>query len=84
MTTAQELIDISVREDRTATDYPATREDWDALYEDLLAESHEDCEPEQTSGAGFSGPDARGSVILWGVTEDCDIWRAELVNPPQS
>lgn len=80
---AQELIDLSIQTDSTATAYPATQEEFDELFGELLAECDDDCEPEYRSGAGYSGPDARGSVVLWGIAEERGPWKVELVNAPR-
>lgn len=39
MTTATNLIELSITENRTVTEYPATQEEYDALLDDLLSAS---------------------------------------------
>ena len=71
---AKDLIRMSVREDRTVTEYPDTREQETALLDDLMsADGYEDSA--DVSGSGYSGDEARGYTDLWG-----DTWRVHVVH----
>ena len=76
---AYNLIALSICENRTVTEYPDTREEWDAIHGDLLAECEDSVEE---SGAGHSEPEARGWTDYWG-RDDNGTWRVSLVNPPR-
>lgn len=72
---AAELIEMSIRENRTVAEYPNTREEAETLLLALGAECADDCPPrEHHSGAGYSGSDAAGYYPMWGTTEDGDDW----------
>lgn len=73
--TADELIALSRRENRTVTEYPETPEAARALLEDLSVEASDDCSVwEHVSGAGYSGSEAAGYYDVWG-----DDWRVHVV-----
>jgi hypothetical protein len=75
--TAAELIELSRREQRTVTEYPETREEYDALLDDLLASSEGDADTAEHSGAGCCGPEARGRTEVWSE----DGWRVDIIHP---
>lgn len=76
---AYELIALSIRENRTVTEYPETAEEFEALVADLSAECDDNTE---VYGRGFSGPENRGLVDFWGGADEGEPWRVEVVNPP--
>jgi hypothetical protein len=77
MTTA-DLIKLSIKENRTVTEYPATKEEYDSLLDGLLASSDGDVDTAEHSGAGYSGSESRGRTEVWSA----DGWRVDLVHPP--
>lgn len=79
--TAEQLIRLSAREHRTATEYPTNIDEYDAIVDALRVECDADCDPEEHSGAGYSGPEARGFVRYWGETESGHTWQVEVVRP---
>lgn len=74
---ATELIQLSLDEHRTVTEYPQTREEYDELLSDLLSSSDGDVDTAEHSGAGHSGPEARGWTEVWSE----DGWRVDIVIP---
>jgi hypothetical protein len=76
--TASELIQLSIDEDRTVTEYPETQEEYDSLLDDLLSSSNGDVDTAEQVGAGHSGSEARGWTEIWSE----DGWRVDLVHPP--
>lgn len=76
---AAELIDLSIRDGRTVTEYPDSRAEYDSLLDDLLAGSAGDVGTAEHSGSGYSGPEARG----WTEVYSRDGWRVDLIHPPE-
>lgn len=76
---AAELIDLSVRENRTVTEYPETCDQYEALLHDLLDSSDGDTGTTRCSGDGYSGPEGRG----WTEVRSSDGWRVDLIHPPE-
>ena len=79
--TAAQLIELSVLENRAVTEYPSTEQDFVDLCQSLLTECDDDCDPEEQSGSGYSGPESRGLIRFWGRAENGNIWTVEIVNP---
>ena len=79
--TAEQLIGLSVRENRCVTEYPASQSEFGSIADTLRVECDDDCEGEETSGAGRSGSEARGWVRYWGTTEAGDAWSVDIVRP---
>jgi len=77
--TAEQLIDLSIRETRTVTEYPSSAQEQRDLHESLLTECDDNNEE---SGSGRSGAEARGSVVYWGTSPDGDEWKVEVINAP--
>lgn len=78
--TANQLIELSIREHRTVAEYPASPAEAIALIEDLGALSADDCSPwEHHSGAGYSGSEAAGYYNIWGTDDDGDEWQVHVV-----
>lgn len=77
--TAEQLIRMSVQENRTVTEYPADQAEFDAIVDGLRVECGDDCEGEETSGDGRSGSEARGSIRYWGTDDEGDAWAVEVV-----
>jgi hypothetical protein len=75
---AQQLIDLSIREDRVVTEYPDTQQEYNTLLDDLLAIG-DDVDYTEVSGSGYSGPEERGYTDVWGT--DGDDWRVSLIHP---
>lgn len=72
--TAKDLVRLSVRENRTVTEYPDTKEQESALLDDLMStESYGDSV--DMSGSGYCGPEERGYTDVWGNT-----WRVHVVH----
>lgn len=76
--TAYDLINLSMAQNRTVTEYPSTQEEYDALLDDLLASSDGEVDTAEQSGEGYSGPEARGHTEVWSE----DGWRVDLIHPP--
>lgn len=75
MTAAQTNITLSIHEDRTVTVYPDSAREQTAIDEALLAA----CDgSSDESGAGYSGPESRGTTRYWG-TRDGHEWQVEVV-----
>jgi hypothetical protein len=74
---AAELIAMSIAEDRTVTEYPPTRTEYDALLDDLLVSSVGDVDHAEHSGAGYSGLESRGWTMVWST----DGWQVDLIHP---
>jgi hypothetical protein len=74
---ANELIQLSIEEDRTVTEYPETQAELEALLADLLAASEGDADYAEHSGAGYCGPEENGYIDVWSD----DGWRVELMIP---
>jgi hypothetical protein len=75
---AQDLIDLSVQQNRTVTEYPEREEAGD-LIDSLRVECSDDCPVEHISGQGYSGLEGAGYYDIWGTTEDGDDWRVHVV-----
>lgn len=73
---AQALIDLSVQQNRTVTEY---LEDAVSLIDALRVECADDCPVEHVSGDGYSGSEAVGYYDIWGTTDDGDDWRIHVV-----
>jgi hypothetical protein len=80
--TVPQLINLSVSRNESVAEFPATKAEFDELYNSLLTECSDDCDPICVSGQGYGGDEARGLVRFWGVTEEGDNWTVEIVNPP--
>lgn len=74
--TTNAAISLSRQENRTVTEYPDTAAEFDAIVDDLRVECSDECEGDEDSGDGRSGPEARGSVTYWG-----DDWKVTVVRP---
>lgn len=74
--TASELIALSIEENRTVTEYPETKEEYESLLDDLLSSSDDDVDTAEHSGSGHSGPESRGWTEIWSA----DGWRVDLVH----
>ena len=77
--TASELIRLSIDDDRTVTEYPETRAEYDAMLDDLLSSSEGDVDTAEHSGNGHSGPESRGRTEVWSE----DGWRVDIVKPKE-
>lgn len=75
---AEELIALSITENRTVTEYPDHKA-VDELLSALLSECAEDCPGEHISGEGYDGEEAKGYYDFWGTTDDGDDWRINVV-----
>lgn len=76
---AQDLIAMSRREDRTVTEYPCSEEEARTLLEDLGVEAADDCcLMEHHSGAGYSGSESVGYYAVWGDDWCVHVVHAEL------
>ena len=81
ISTAAQLIDLSVRRGQTVTEYPSTDAETSSLLEDLGVACADDCSPqEHHSGAGHSGPESAGYYDVWGSTDDGAEWRVHIVS----
>jgi hypothetical protein len=75
--TANDLIKLSIRENRTVTEYPETQEEYDALLDGLLTASDGDVDTAQISGLGYEGAESRG----WTEVYSADGWQVDLIIP---
>lgn len=75
-------ISLSIQENRTVTEYPASLAEAKAMIESLIPLCSDDCSPlDHVSGDGYSGPESVGHYDIWGEDEDGNEWRVHIVSP---